>query len=152
MTFLRPLKPEDYPALVKLLGGGPRSRYKIRNLDHLTDPPDFNVEKWATFFEKMPIASYGVGAFEGDNLVGVAMGMSVENFWDYQTLGKVIVWYVNPDKRGIIAVRLLKRLMDWFAWRQVDYIVASADFNSEASKAYRHWGFQPLEETLYLKR
>jgi predicted GNAT family acetyltransferase len=128
---------------------GPRSRYKIKNTITLTEPND---KKWASFFQAMPSKAIGFAAFDGDKMIGVALGLISESFWDTQRVGKVIVWYVEPEYRGITAIKLMNRLMEWFFLMEVDYIVASADFNSEASRAYKHMGFKPLEETFYFKR
>lgn len=146
--MIRLLTPSDYRGMIHILRVGPRSRYKIRNTDLITEPND---EKWSKFFMKLGSTTIGwVKIDDTGKIVGVVLGMIVDNFWDTKILGRVILWYVDPEYRGIPAVRLIQNLLQWFRDQGVDYMISACDFNSEAGKAYRRLGFKPLEETLYL--
>jgi hypothetical protein len=134
--------------MVHILREGPRSRYKIRNTHLISEP---NKEKWVKFFMKLGSSTIGwVKTNEEGNIVGLILGMITENFWDTQTVGKIILWYVDPEYRGVPAIRLMQNLIQWFSLQKADYIISNCDFSSDAGKAYRRLGFKPLEETLYL--
>lgn len=145
--MIRPLRSSDYDGMIHILRVGPRSRYKIRNTNLITEP---NKEKWDKFFGNLGRTTAGWVKEVDGKIVGIVLGMVVENFWDTQRVGRVILWYVDPEYRGVTAVLLFRNLQAWFYHQEVDYLMANCDFDSEAGRAYRKMGFKPLEETLYL--
>jgi hypothetical protein len=102
------------------------------------------------FFSGLGMSTAGWVKEVDNRIVGIVLGMIVENFWDLQRVGRVIMWYVDPEYRGIVAVKLFRQLQNWFRHKEVDYQLASCDFDSDAGRAYRKMGFKPLEEILYL--
>ncbi len=145
--MIRLLSPNDYQRMIHIIRVGPRSRYKIRNTHLITDP---NQAKWDKFFQGLEVTTYGLVKEVEGKIVGLALGMISENFWDEQKIGRVILWYVDPEYRGVTAIRLFQGLGMWFKSKEVDYVLATCDFDSDASRAYRKMGFKPLEESLYL--
>jgi hypothetical protein len=78
------------------------------------------------------------------------LGATVENFWDTLIIGRVIVWAVQERARGHNSLIIMRRLIKWFQGKNVSYIIAACDFDSQAEKVYSRMGFKPLEQTMYL--
>ena len=146
---MRPLNPStDYQLMINLLEDGPRSRWKLRNIRLVGQP---NSEKWAQFFsQKGKWIGYCIFTEDESEMLGVALGMTVENFWDKLIIGRVIVWAVHERARGWNSIIIMRQLIRWFQEKQVSYIIASCDFDSQAEKVYAKLGFKPLEQTMYL--
>ena len=110
-----------------------------------------NSEKWEKFFsQKGKWVGYCIFNEDESEMLGVALGALMENFWDKLIIGRIIVWAVQEKARGHNSLIIMRSLIKWFQEREVAYIIASCDFDSQAEKVYSRMGFQPLEQTMYL--
>ncbi len=117
----------------------------------------FSVASWSSFIQASA-SNENLGCFGmfcGQELVGVLVGVTIQQCMTDVVLGQEIMWYVQPEHRkSLDSLRLLGLFEAWAKKRGAHGMImarfGSTGDDDKLGKFYRKRGFQEIE-THYLK-